>query len=124
MEPIAPVELDGFGLRVHQHADTPEVGCEPASEDENESEQLTPQSSALSAFIDCESREPQSRHGMNRKSLPNTCGKISRRHLRRGHSCEPEDYVMFDRDVGRAEMVTELILAGVAMEEPIQLGVA
>ena len=81
---------------------------------------------ATRARITCrrESCNPQDREGVGREPSPRALGKALDLDGagRQGHASE--DLPILHRDVGNAEVVAELVLAGEAKEEAIEIGLS
>jgi hypothetical protein len=75
-------------------------------------------------FIHREPAEPQDGKRVTRQFFPSRRGEVFHLEMSGRHRCVPDDPVCLHGDVGCADMVTELILAGVLVKETVKILVA
>ena len=78
----------------------------------------------LETFVHCQSGEAQDRQWISRQSSAQVLGQLLRNHLPAGDGHKPGNVVALDGDIGRADVVSKLILAGVALEEAIEVDIS
>ena len=64
------------------------------------------------------------RNGIRRQPLLQGCGNCVRRQLARGDRHKTGDVSFEPSHIGRADMMAELVLPGVALEEAVKLDIA
>jgi hypothetical protein len=117
------VEGDRIWLGVDNHASATKVVRHRVREREYGLQERRSDAASLSRFFGCESCQAQDREGIPREPPSVSLGNVIGCYLRRRDRREAEHGSVFDRDVGRADVVTELVLAGEALEEAIEVDV-
>src|SRR5437763_17059030 len=79
---------------------------------------------SLRALVDGKTRQPQHWKRVGRKTPAFGLGQGSCRQLRGGYRRETDDFSMVvDRHTGRADVVAELVLSGIARKEAVEVDI-
>jgi hypothetical protein len=118
------VEGDSIGLGVHHDAYAAEIIGHLVGEGEDGLEERGAYAPTPSLFVGREPSQSQDRQRISRQTLAPRLGQVVSNDLGGGHGREAQDGSVLDGDVGCSHVMTELILPGEELEEPIQLYVS
>lgn len=79
---------------------------------------------SLEWFVYCESGEAQYWQGVRREASAQGLRKFLCDHFSAGNSDESDDLIYVDGDIGRADMMSKLILPSVALKEAIEIDIS
>lgn len=118
------VEGDRIGFRIHYNADTADAVPHLQREFEGGAQQQPSDAMPLESAVHGQSGKPQDGQGVSGEASTQALGQLLRDHLPAGYGNETYDLVLLDSDIRRSDMVSELILASVALEKAIEIDVA
>ena len=118
------VEANRALLRVDEHADTPIVVRESEGQLQDEAQELSSQALPMHGLIDSQTPQSQDWKRIARQLPPGSGWEIVDLHVPRRHGRKAENEPSLDSDVRRADVVTELVLAGVLLQEAVEGGIA
>ena len=118
------VECLGARLRVDHDPDAAVLGREPKREPQHEAEQRLADAPAVHGAVDCEPAQAEDGQRVVGQPLRLARGEVVDLDVAWRDRGVPPDASAFGGDVGRADVVPELVLAGVLLQEPIEVDVA
>ena len=124
LEPKPLVEGDRVRLRVDHDSDTANGFSRPSREDQSLLQQLGANSPALGAHVNGQPRDAQRWQRVRRQPLATKDRQARDLDFSGRDRDEAEDLPFLHRHIGRADVVTELVLAREALEEPVEIDVA
>ena len=123
-EPEVLVERDSFRFRVDDDAEATELVGHAVGEHEHGAQEGAADTTPLCPFIDGESRQAEDGKRILRQLLAPGYGEFRDGDFRGSDGREADDDSVIDRDVRRTDVMAELILSGVALEEPVEVDIA
>ncbi len=118
------VESDRIGFGVHYNADTADAVPQLQGEIQRRAQQQPADAMPLESAVHGQSGKSQDRQGVIGEASTQAFRQLLRDQLPAEYGNETYDLVPLDSDIGRSDMVSELILASVALEEAIEIDVA
>ena len=118
------VEGDGFWLRVDDDAEAAELVSHAVREHEDGAQKRTANTTPLRPFINGEPRQAEHGKWVLRQLLAPRHGELRDDDFGGRDGDEANDRSVLDRDIRRTDVVAELILSSVALEEPVEVGLA
>ena len=124
-ETVTLIKSDCFRFRIGHDSDATEPVTLIEGKPKDVPEQRASHAAILCASMDAESCKPKHRQGIAGKTASQSCRRETVTFQARcRHGCEAKNHAVSCRKVRHGQMQFELVLAGVMLEETIEIGLS